>query len=552
MSECFFNRFKSVEGGLNFLRSDVVYILIFCILTHGLIVLNDGFFWDDNIYYGLIKSGRYEEFSDFIMETGLPLNIYFFRGLDFFVGIENHRWVSFFSIFASAILLNKLLKLHFFEKGQSISLIYPLIFIVIYPFRSTVLLCTTVYQVMLLLFILAIFIRLRYAEVETLTEKLISYIGFSILSFLSFNTASILPLYYFYLIFECCYLFESKCKDISHVVKYIRLNAFFIGLPIIYWVLKILYFPTHGEYENYNKINIDFEKIVHSYKAYLIALLAPNLLIDVLSRSAILVFSIVFLPLSFLAFPRLTSWMNLKFPSVAGERWLQFIWLMVFLFMSAFPYSLININPAYRGFDSRHLILFTLSLPAFVVWLVIVYVDRIKEVFNIARVDYLFRAIFFSIVIVGIVESNAVYMDYQALAIKQESVIENLRVQSNLKKYSIFEIDDQVGDFSKNMMVTHEVKHQAWYEWAAIFKKAWGEERWYGNNLDMPYRGMKSIRYGTGLVNENGANCRLILRNNMIISQRQIIYKYWLLKHFGSHANLRAFLLEITSIEGCQ
>jgi len=525
-------------------------IFIICMLSHGLILLNNGFFWDDNIYYGLIRGGYYEEFSSFILETGLPINIYFFRGLDWLVGIENHRWVSLFSIFTSAVLLNQIFK-SYFDQCQSISLMYAVMFVVVYPFKSTVLLCTTVYQVMLLFFIMAVFIRAHFGRSSSSVIRSVAQIGFALLSFISFNTASILTLFYFYFIFECFRACDFR-MNFKAMMSYFRQNAIFLTLPILYWALKIVYFPTHGEYVYYNKINFDLLLILNSYKSFFIALFVPNLLIEAASRSTLLWLIVGFMLPLLIIFPCATKWVKFKVPLVKKDWRFIFFWLCGFLFISAFPYSLINLNPSYRGFESRHLILFTLSLPAFVLGAMVLYFERVKKVIVVARIDYLFRSVFIYIVAIGVIGSVVTYYDYQALAIKQESIVENLKVKTNLKKYSNFTIEDQIGDFSVHSSSPHELTHQAWYEWAAIFKKAWGEERWYGNNSDLPNEHKKGIRYGSSQIREDDFQCKLLLRSNDSKDKTKLVHKYWALKYFGSAIDFRRYLLEISSIEACE
>jgi hypothetical protein len=529
------------------------YILLLCLACHWMLLLNDGFFWDDNVYYGLIQGKHYEEFSTFILETGLPINILFFRGLDLLVGITNHRWVSFVTIFLSAVLLNDLFK-RFAGEFKSLSLVFTTLYLTLFPFKSTVLLCTTVYQVMLLFFILAVYIRVRYGADDATRVRALALLAFSVLSFISFNTASILVLFYFYLAFEYFYSqgFARSAWAVPSMWAYARRNLLVLLLPVIYWVVKNTFFPTHGLYVNYNKINFDLQKSASAAFSFASAMFKYGPLYNVVTKSQLLFVLIMLLLPALTAFPRAWDWARFHLPPVRRHRGLWLFWAVAFLGASALPYAMVQIGGRYQGWESRHFILFTLSMPIFVLVAVGVYLDRIKAVARMESIGFIFRPVILCIALLGAVSSNMVYLDYQALAIKQWSVVETLKTKPELKEYSSFWVDDQVGDFSKRGFTWYEATHQSWYEWVAIFTKAWGGEKWFGNNVDEPQASFyKGVRYSAADINPDGEQCRLTLRNTTEYGQYAVIRKYWAAKYFGTDEELRQFLLSIASIESC-
>lgn len=532
----------------------VVYILLLCLACHWMLLLNDGFFWDDNVYYGLIQGKHYEEFSTFILETGLPINILFFRGMDLLVGITNHRWVSFATIFLSAILLNDLFK-RYAGEFKSLSLVFTTLYLTLFPFKSTVLLCTTVYQVMLLFFILAVYIRVRYGANDAIRVRILALLAFSVLSFISFNTASILVLFYFYLAFEYFYSqgFARSGWAIPSMWAYARRNLLVILLPVIYWIVKNTFFPTHGLYVNYNKINFDLQRSFSAGLAFASGLFKYGPIYNVATKSPSL-FALSALLFPFLtAFPWAMDWARFRLPVIKTSRTLWLLWSVAFLIVSALPYAMVQIGGRSQGWESRHYILFTLSMPVFVLVAVGVYLDRIKSLARIESICFIFRPLILFIALAGAISSNMVYLDYQALAIKQWSVVENLKLKSELKKYSSFWVDDQVGDFSKYGFTWYEATHQSWYEWVAIFTKAWGEEKWFGNNVDEPQASFyKGVRYSAVDINPEGAECRLTLSNTTEFGKYKVIRKYWAAKYFGTDEQLRQYLLSIASIGVCQ
>ena len=89
--------------------------------------------------------------------------------------------------------------------------------------------------------------------------------------------------------------------------------------------------------------------------------------------------------------------------------------------------------------------------------------------------DFILRPLVLLISVIGVASANLVYLDYQLIAIKQWAVVENLKARPDLKRYSSFWVDDKIGDFSKTNFSWYEADNQAWYEWSAIFKKAWSK-----------------------------------------------------------------------------
>lgn len=530
----------------------IAYIFLVCLACHWMLLLNDGFFWDDNVYYGLIQGKHYAELSTFLLETGLPLNILFFRGLDLFFGVSNHRVVAFFTIFLSAILLNSLFR-RYAGDFKSLSLVFTTLYLTLFPFKSTVLLCTLVYQVMLLFFIIAVYIRVNFGQHDSRGVRLGALAAFSVLSFFSFNTASILVLFYFFLAFEYFSAtgFSRAACSVRSMLAHARKNVIEFLLPIAYWLIKSIYFPTHGLYGNYNKINFDLKRNWDAGEAFFSGIFISGPFHNVASKAPSLFFEIVLLFVVLTAFPRLWVRARLCLPQVRTSRLLLLCWAFAFLAISALPYVLVQQGPRFQGWESRHYILFTLSLPVFVLAVVLVYIDRVKTMARAESMGFIFRPLVLCLSLVGAASANLVYLDYQLIAIKQCAVVENLKAKPELKHYASFWVDDQIGDFSKTDFSWYEADKQAWYEWSAIFKKAWSAEKWYANNLNTREEFYKGIRYGSADIDPKGEKCTLVLHNTSPYGKTGIVRRYFSLKYFGSDIQLQEFLMAIASIEGC-
>jgi hypothetical protein len=505
-----------------------------------MLLLNDGFFWDDNLLYTL--------------EMGLPLNAFFFQGLDLLVGIANHRWVSFATIFISAILVNDLFK-RYAGASEFLSMAFTMLYVTLFPFKSTVLLCTTHYQFTLLLFLLAANIRLRSKTCESLLIRCAASFIFLFLSFISFTTASILVLYYFYFLFEYFYEFSDRrpFRSFQNLGTFARNNAFALLLPLVFWGIKNTFFRTSGLYVDYNKLRFGVQQVAASFFSVVDGLFAHNAVFNAIALAPLLSAVIVALFFLLTVLPSLALWQRCKLPPSPSREATWLMWSVAFLVISAFPYTVANVYPSPQGWESRHFLLFTLSWPCFVLAALCFYFQRIKATGGTRSIDFVFRATVICVALAGALNSNLVYLDYQAIAIKQWSIVENLRVRPYLKKYSSFWVDDQVGDFSKKGFTWHEATHQAWYEWTAIFTKAWGEEKWFGNNIDKNQpEFFKGIRYGASEINPNGLECRIIIRNNVEFTKLGHVRRYLQIKYFRSDEDLKQHLLSLISIDSCQ
>lgn len=536
----------------SFSRSrDVLKILLICLAAHWMLLINDGFFWDDNLFYTLLDGSHYDELKTWMLEMGLPLNYVFFRVYHLFFDSSAHRIVSFIVILASAVCLYSLF-LHFGGLFQSLALIFAIFYITFLPFRSAVLFSTLHYQATLLLFLLAVLVRARYGAHEVLHVRLSALAVFLVLAFLSFNTASILVLYCFYCLFDYFFghQFGRKAWRLRSVADYVAGNLHVLLLPFAYWIGKSMLFPTHGLYEGYNNIEFDPMDMLRAAKDFVAGMTRAGPVHNVATQtpSAILLVGGVFMFM--IAAPRVFDRFQLPILSVAKGRFQVFVWLLAFLAISALPYIIVGAHPRFQGWESRHYLLLTISLPLSLVGGLVLYVDHVKTRLGLEAARYIGRALVVCLSLIGIISTGNVYIGYQALAVKQWAVVEVLKNRADLQKFSNFKIHDKVGDFSDSGSLGGMATRQNWYEWAAVFTKAWGEQRWYAYNVeDDEEQPPKMLRYGSLHINPDVHVGYLVLKSNTRRNQASVVGKYLRLKYFGTEAKLQEFLSGLVSLE---
>jgi hypothetical protein len=517
-----------------------------------MLLINDGFFWDDNLIYVLYETKNYDELYVWALEMGSPLSYFYMRANDYFFGLSNHRLISFISIVISSVLAYEIFK-YYSQLSKLYCLAFISLFVGLYPFKTTVLLSTLQYQLSFLLFLLAVFLR---AEFSSHNKFFIGYIAsalFIFLSLASFATASVLVLYCFYMMFDYFYTAgcNSKSFNFRFIYFYFRKNLLLLSLPFIYWAVKFVYFPVHGLYSDYNSIGFDFIKMVGVFKDFFEGVFVYGSIYNLWFNSprSIFVLLLIFLFAS-LILGKCTHPSARGFSGWHNHSYLIF-WSSMFILFTALPYMLVNASPSFEGWNSRHYILWTVSLPVFVFTVLYVYFDRIRVLSGATSLNFVLYSSIFCVALSGIISSNYVYLGYQVQAIKQHAVVENLKERPDLKIYSGFWIDDQISNFNNNYP-SNAVPYQAWYEWAAIFRKAWGAEKWYGNNINMNEDRMVSARYGASEINPDGLRCTVILKSSSNYGRSGVVRRYFTYKYFGTEMQLKQFLLSIVSLDGCK
>lgn len=529
----------------------IFLIVTICFLTNWMLLINDGFFWDDNLIYVLFETKNYNELHAWSLEMGLPLNYFYLIINDYLFGFNNHRLISFISIVISSALVHDIFR-HYSRMSIFAGFAFVSLYISLYPFKTTVLLSTLQYQLSLFFFLLAVFLRLNYSLNNNSFVRLLVQIIFIILSLVSFATASILVLYCFYMMFDYFHSAEYKSRafTFSHAYIYAQKNLLLMLLPFIYWLVKSVFFPVHGLYSGYNSINLDLNQLIHVFKSFFESFFVYGLFYNlwVNSPRSIFLISLTFVLLSIIL--GRNSYGSVGRISKGCKYSCCIFGSSVFILITALPYMLVNAAPSFGGWNSRHYILWTVSAPVFVFAVLYIYVDKLKEMSGAVSLNFIFYSSIICIVVAGIFSSNYVYLDYQVQAIKQHAVVENLKKRPDLKIYSVFWIDDRIGSFNGSHLA-NTLPYQAWYEWAAIFRKAWGAEKWYGNNINMNEERIVSARYGASLINPDGLRCTLILSNKSTYGRSGVVRRYLKYKYFGTEGQLNDFLLSIVSLEGC-
>lgn len=462
-------------------------IIVFCgLITHGLLLLNDGTYWEDWLWISALKDKNWLIIRSVGFERGAPIDTYFLWFFSHFKNIEfAHRAVAFIAIlFAAGLTYAVFNKLKVLNKIDSlfvalISMIYP-------AFRTQMLLCTTNYLFYYMLFlsaVLLVFKSITASGFKKYALRCVSWVFF----FISFSHGVFLVFFWGFVMLLILFLQDFKIGDFKRIFSNTVPRCMdYILLPFIYWAIREMFFPCplHGLYAGGYKFVISPERwfsclarflyngIYGQFNAALAALVnQPALWLFVLL--AVLVWYTYFKDA---AHPLEKASKTLVRP---GHL---FLYGLLLTGLGMFPYIATGAAPSLTGWESRHSLL--LALP---VALIIVALARL--IFSNSQKDYSLGGwIFFATLLTAFSFTIiASYIGWQGRWVKDRSVMLNLARMAGAKNYSIYWISDQYRLGGEDDPLSRENNYR-FYERSSMFEKTWGDETRFGYDWRYPDR----------------------------------------------------------------
>lgn len=229
-------------------------ILSYAILTHGIIFLNDGLYWDGWVVNVWQQNGDKNSMRRFYSEVGMP-NLYFEHWIlgRFPRRQMAYRAISLISLLSIAVFV--------FLTGVYTNVFSPLeaaiisLLLLSYPAYAVTFDGVASLQYTFKIALCYIGCFLAVTTIGSFDAISMSVFAFSlILFFLAFNANSVLVYFAGFLLFYA-WLVHARSPDDFERVEYLKLFLLSI-LPIAYWVVKETFAPRHGYYKNYNRIRI--------------------------------------------------------------------------------------------------------------------------------------------------------------------------------------------------------------------------------------------------------------------------------------------------------
>lgn len=402
-------------------------ILGYGLLTHGIILLNDGIFWDWWMMEAWQRNRDKDSMRRFFSEVGMP-NLYVEHWLLGYVPWRRmiYRFISLASLLLIAAFVF-LIVAHtsIFNIQQAAVLALLLISYPAYSvtFDGHVSLQYT-FKVML-------FYAGGLLAVTTLNQSGVSatflFVAALVLFLWSFTANATLVYFGGFLLFYA-WLASANATSEPEVLELIKI-VLMVSLPVIYWIIKEKFAPRHGYYKDYNRLNFGRLSILRE-----VAIRALRLGIDVpmvkatveifRSRKISLIFASLFLGLLLL------DWFRGTWAIGITEALVVLFVGYALLGLCALPFMLVGQMFSEGGWGAKNFMLFHLpfALIAFG-WL-----QMFPQSFGVVLVPL--------ILIANALHIVKTHLLYIALSVKDKALFHHLTPMTNLSAASVIKVRD--------------------------------------------------------------------------------------------------------------
>ena len=438
-----------------FIKYEYLILFFIYLIAHGLILTCNGIFWDDWVLYDVKSDAVIDIFRQagaiwagylHVFLLGLPKSIFFYRLL------------VFLSFMFSGVFLNEILKK--ITEIDNFSRFIIVIFFLVFPVNSAriALICTP-YALCHFSFFFASWIIIMFPG--RLFFRLLGLCLF----FFSFTTNSLLVYYLLFLIFTlysyCGFSFKFSWSSIK---KYLLRNIDLLMLPVLFWIIKSVFFRPYSLYQGVNAISI-INIIWTPYHFYNLVLKSSffdviRLSLDVFNNHIVVTSGTT-----------LMLWIILKrFKYIhvddSNGNQLTGIFAGIFIFyLGVFPYLAVGKVPYISDWESRHQLLVPLGVA-----IILCYVSK----FFFRREVLLFVLSF--IIAIFIVTNISSYIAFQRDWYKQLSLIENFKLNEIIRSNTTFLMSDETLYLNANR------REYRFYEYTGLMKKAFKNEKRFAVN----------------------------------------------------------------------
>lgn len=403
---------------MNFLESDkkVFWILfsIYFIVNIPFLLNYNAIYWDDWVIVDQDLETLNTMFTQAVGYAGYIITYMHYFMINY-LGVFSYRVLTFLLLFFSGWFVFKILNtVVLFSRKDAIFLI---IFFLLAPlYNGKIALINFPYTLFSFIFFLAFYL-LSNAYGNLVIRKRIFILS---LFFISFLVNSILVFYAIVLIY-IFYVNYSLNKNIfKNIIYFIKTNMDFIFLPIIFYIIKSVWFKPFGAYERYNEINLVLGFDLETYKQlFLFNFFEPILL-------SIKPFFGIFI-CCFFAFTLYSIIINKSKEELPKTNNILFLFGIIIFLLGSFPYLVVAKMPMLSDWFSRFQILLPLGF-SFILYYCLNFVFR-KSI-----KIFLSLILIFSFSMFHISEQIKYNIDW----LYQQSIIENFENNEIIKKNTTF------------------------------------------------------------------------------------------------------------------
>ncbi len=464
-------------------RRDCLGIVAAVFIVHGLLLLNDGEYWEGWIWQHYYQTGDWAGVLSFMLEAGTPLRAHLYWLPAFFPDpIFGTKLISFVSL-AGAAVLTYLAGLASERLTRWESLALALIAMSYPAYQATVSTAVVTYSVTYFSFLLGVYLALKAEEKRGGLHLVLRLAALTAFVW-SFVTPSMLTFYGGFLIVLLAKAgFGTRPLRPKGLVRFCLVRADYVLLPAAFYLVMVLVFPPTGWLKEYLSVSLSPVGMWAALKSFLLN--GVHYQLD--SSLASLFTSGLWLG----ALAGLAAWfLGSRFQGAAvpersqpaGAHTLLIFGLVLFV-LGAGPYIAGGRTLAPVGFYTR----FALLLPLPVAFIII---GLVRMVFkgSAGGVNRLGLVVLATLVAAFSWSTMGMYIDWQARWVRDRSFVLNLSRLDRAADYSIFIVDNRYrlgGQGNYNHI-----------EYSALFNRAFGDDTHFG--LDRGYNLEKTIARYTG------------------------------------------------------
>jgi len=447
-------------------------LLLFTFAVHGLLLFNDGVYYDGWQVRTFIEFGHTDRLQSWFFDSGVPHVYYLHRLLGALPGgVFVYKLIAFACIAWSGLLVYTLAH----ESGLVGRLEGLLIAVIAlcYPaFQAAPEITILPFLICYALFLLAALLVMR-AEAVTGRHRILLTLAALACFFVSFTIGSLLVFYVGCLWFLAASLMRRNTLGIGQFLReFAPRRLYYLLLPVVFWLAKKLFLPTTGSYAEYNEFNLTPYSLIYNFRTFLASSLYDQFNI---------VLSLPHNPVQWLLL--LLAAQGIYLVLRLGKRALSEdairpamrVWFsFALLLMAIVPYVLVGKSPDIAGFGTRHALL--IGLPMAILFVSVVQSlfpnDYVQTARGISNGGWVFLTVFVLLFSTALVDS---YLYWQVRWIKCRSAMQALQADPASGKFSTYWVDDQFKTGERDGWTTGE--------WPSLFKTIWRDETRVGIDI---------------------------------------------------------------------
>lgn len=243
------------------MKRNIILLILVNFLVHGLMIFVSGYWWDD---YKYVIVNNMTAWKEHYLQAGRPIAYYMISSIH---GLP--VWMFRSLVFAFYMLVSVLIYLVLcrINLPSRTSLIIAVLFVAIPINDARLLICVYPYTLALLLFWSATYLLVNMLVTENRSKRACFRIFALVLFFFSFANSALMFFYVIPMGYVCFFEIRDWTRNKLSIKKLIwRMGTYidFVSVPIIFFILKKIFFTPFGLYEGYNSITKD--KLIYAVK----------------------------------------------------------------------------------------------------------------------------------------------------------------------------------------------------------------------------------------------------------------------------------------------